>query len=81
MGPLAVLQEVRKRWFIVGVVVVITLAKIFPPLGAKGGKSLVHKPPWRALNKTRLLLQMLCSCSVVILQYECSYIVAIDAQK
>ena len=38
MGPSAVLQELRKRWFIVALLVVITLAKIYPPLGAKGGK-------------------------------------------
>jgi sodium/bile acid cotransporter 7 len=37
MGFSGVLQEVRKRWFILGVVVVISLAKLFPLLGAKGG--------------------------------------------
>ena len=38
MGPSGLVQEVRKRWFILGVVLVITLAKLFPPLGAKGGR-------------------------------------------
>jgi hypothetical protein len=31
------LEEVQKRWFLLGIVAVITLAKLGPFLGAKGG--------------------------------------------
>ena len=31
------LEEVQKRWFLLGIVAVITLAKLEPFLGAKGG--------------------------------------------
>ena len=48
MALSVVLHEAKKRWFILGVVTVITLAKIFPPLGAKGGR---HSQPWWALNR------------------------------
>ena len=47
---MGVLQEVRKRWFILGVVVVISLAKFFPPLGAKGGTTQRQLLCW-ALNR------------------------------
>lgn len=32
------LQRLRKNWFLVGVVCVITCAKLWPWIGAKGGK-------------------------------------------
>lgn len=37
MCTAGVLEQVRKRWFLFGIVAVISLANVFPPLGAKGG--------------------------------------------
>lgn len=33
-----ILTEVRKRWFLIGIVIVILMAKVAPQLGAKGGR-------------------------------------------
>lgn len=35
------LGEIRKRWFLVGIVGAIAAAKIYPPLGAKNGNKTV----------------------------------------
>lgn len=37
MGLDGILASLRKRWFLLGVVMVIILAKLYPYLGAKGG--------------------------------------------
>ena len=36
------LEEVQKRWFLLGIVAVITLAKLEPFLGAKGGVFILY---------------------------------------
>ena len=33
-----IVQRLRKNWFLLGVVCVITCAKLYPWIGAKGGK-------------------------------------------
>ena len=35
-----IVQRLRKNWFLLGVVCVITCAKLYPWIGAKGGKNL-----------------------------------------
>ena len=40
MGFGSLLEEVRKRWFLLGIICVISLAKLHPQLGAKEGGSI-----------------------------------------
>ena len=43
MNITGVLAEVRKRWFLLGIIFVIVLAKLLPSIGAKGGAFVKNK--------------------------------------
>ena len=63
MSVMGVLEEVRKRWFLIGVVAVISLAKMYPWFGAKGGGS-VHRyysiyGPWCCSNRIHTLIPII----------------------
>ena len=55
MGLDGILASLRKRWFLLGVVVVIVLARLYPFLGAKGG----GLDPWACLRFFSCLVQSL----------------------
>lgn len=45
------LPVLKKNWFLIGIVIVICLAKIAPQIGEKGGKILVKKKYCRSFKK------------------------------
>ena len=52
---ITMLQRLKKNWFLLGVVCVITCAKLWPWIGAKGGKRSDierHLPPLAITNRT-----------------------------
>ena len=56
----SLVEEIRKRWFLLSIVIVIAFAKIYPPIGAKHGKETKDKYAfYSVLNLLLLYLQVL----------------------
>lgn len=47
-----VIQKIKKNWFLLGVVCVITCAKLYPWIGAKGGKAIINDRKFTAIDRT-----------------------------